>query len=93
MLEDEIPLPRQVGIGYPSNGRHRTKQLSYKDITTDAEGWTDVEEFLPLAFDLVLMKTDYKIINGWHTGTIWESLRLLPHYKVLKWKKKANDFE
>jgi hypothetical protein len=83
-------FPCRIGVDYwikqAPNGRMTPITFKYADSKMDIEGWTDPTHWLPIPFDLVLLKTDIKTRRGWWTGSEWYSLRLQPKEKVLYWK-------
>lgn len=63
------------------------KNRRYSDVIFDSHGFADAAHFLPADFDLCTLKTDIRIRHGWHTGTIWDGLRLGEKEKVISWKR------
>jgi len=66
--------------------------LSYDDVIYDIDGWADAKKYAPEQFDLVLIQTDNKTVNGWHTGEEWYSLRLRDYDDVLYWKRRKEAY-
>lgn len=75
-----VGKPRGTGKGY----------YGYKDVTEDYDGWVDAHQFLPLDFDLVLLKVPgRKPFTGWVYQKKWDS-GMVPKKvlkDVIKWKR------
>lgn len=70
----------------------RTRKATYSDVKFDQYGWTSVNDYMPMAFDLVYMRLNNgKMITGWQHDGIWEGLGLKEEDSVTKWKIKPLD--
>lgn len=83
--------PCHIGVHYwfktnAKGTRRNAIYFKYTDAQTDIEGWTDPKIWLPLPYDLVLLKTEKKIRRGWWDGFEWVSHRIKPSETVLYWK-------
>lgn len=76
----------KVGVYRKGKGKY-----TYKDVSFDANGWADVERFLPITFDLCLLKSKDRIFTGWFNGMTWDGLRMKPNDVVLYWKRKLDE--
>ena len=78
----------QVGSHKPGSV---DKKFSYSDVEFDKDGWADVSKYLPILYDLMLLKDGAgKNLVGWYSGSQWDGLR----YKgqnVTHWKRKMDD--
>ncbi len=63
---------------------------TYKDVLFDCDGWADVNLFLPIDYDLCLLKTDHKTYVGWNTGSGWDGLQVPDNLHVLYWKRQID---
>jgi len=61
------------------------------DVIFDLDGWADSKKYLPQPYEMVKIKTNERIRNGWWNGLYWESLRLKPGEKILAWKVIKNE--
>lgn len=67
----------------------KIRKAIYNDCSYDADGWADASKFLPLEYDLVLMKIkDKKTQIGWVSFNQWDGLKFGKTDEVLYWKKK-----
>jgi hypothetical protein len=68
----------------------RSAQVIYKytdaEADMDEDGWVDPALWVPLPYDMVRLKLERKVINGWWTGLEWFGHRLQEKDKVLYWK-------
>ena len=71
-----------VGRKAPGGGR-----LSYKGVPKDKDGFADAEKFLPMDFDLCILRTLGRTVTGWWTGQNWEGLKITKKTHVVSWKK------
>jgi len=62
-------------------------KFTYFDIEFDKEGWADPSLYLPLPFDLVVLKLRKENIMGWWNGAKWDGYKLRDCDKVFYWKK------
>lgn len=66
--------------------------FSYNDVKTDKDGWVNPKNYLPIPFEMVLLRIlrsgKEKIVSGWWTGAIWDSIDINKDEKVLSWKVK-----
>jgi hypothetical protein len=88
-------FPCQIGIDAWRKRNKRTKRsykftYKYTDAQADGKGWCDPRFWLPLPFDLCILRTNKRTCTGWWTGKEWSGLRLRAPETVLYWKK-AND--
>lgn len=69
------------------------KNLSYKSVPKDFDGWVDASKFLPVNFDILFLKlkNKSKIYHGWFTGKDWDGLRLDSNDEILFWKRKPEE--
>ena len=65
-----------------STYKNLKKRHNYKDVKYDDSGWADVSKYLPGDFDLCYLKTETKIIPGWHTNNSWDGKRVKENEKV-----------
>ncbi len=76
----------QVGQHKPGTKR----PYSYGDVFFDADGWADVKRYLPVSYELVLMKDENdKTIIGWHSGGSWDGLKYKAQ-EIKLWKRKMD---
>src|SRR3990167_256085 len=61
------------------------------NVVFDPDGWADCKRYLPQPYEMVKIKTNEHIRNGWWNGLYWESLRLKPGEKILAWKVIKNE--
>jgi len=61
---------------------------SYKDVKVDLDGWSDAKKYLPLDFDMCLLKFEDKTLPGWYCGNSWDGKKVHQNDKVLYWKLK-----
>lgn len=68
--------------------------LSYPKCEYDSEGFADVTKYLPVEFDLCLLKIEgkQKKILGWMQTSSWDGLLFRYGYKVTHWKRKVDDY-
>jgi len=60
----------------------------YKTTVFNKEGWADASKYLPIAFDLVTLKTSTdRKIAGWWNNHEWDGLYLKKEDQVVKWKR------
>jgi hypothetical protein len=79
----------KVGIDTIFDKRNnKNRKISYNDIIIDEDGWTDADKYLPIDFDLVIVKTNKKTYFAWHAFSYWEGLKLPEMSKVLCWKRR-----
>ncbi len=78
----------KVGFDVVREPGKNPRDFSYRDIKHEQDGWADIKKYLPIDFDLVLLKRLSKEPTpGWSTGTGWDGLRLDPRDKVIGWKQ------
>jgi hypothetical protein len=83
----------RVGACYTGDQNKRKKIFSYTQVEYDCDGWADAKRFLPMLFDLCLLKLKtHKTKPGWSSGPGWDGKDLQPEDQVLYWKRK-NDTE
>ena len=77
-----IQLLRETGKGYISIPKD-------KMIT----GWVSSDDYLPVPFDIVRVKTDLNsnFLMGWWTGTKWLGARIKPDSQFKFWKYSKED--
>lgn len=85
-------FPCRIGIDtWTKKGKKgkRPSQVPYKytDAKSDIEGWHDPKLWLPLPFDLCLVKLQDRTRVGWWSGKCWEGLRIKPEDCVKYWKR------
>ena len=80
------PLENQIII-VDKTYKTNKKKISYKDVGYDCEGWADAKKFLPACYDLCILKTKTRNLNGWHTGSIWDGSKIKSNEDVLCWKR------
>lgn len=67
------------------------KQITYADTGCDDDGWVDANKFVPVDFDLVLVRTDKdKTKPGWYCGQRWDGRRISSDEKILFWKRQMD---
>ena len=53
--------------------------------------WSDVDDYLPAEYDLILIKTaEGKIMKGWISHKTWDGMRLEENEIVKYWKLPEN---
>lgn len=69
-------------------GMEKSK-INYQNVPQDIDGWVDASQYLPVDFDLCLLKIKDRSRNepGWSVGAIWDGLRVEKNENVLFWKK------
>ena len=71
--------------------RHRKldgKKYKYIDVEYDSDNWVDAKRFLPVMYDLCLLRTELKTYHGWHNGLDWDGANIRPGMKILYWKRR-----
>ncbi len=72
-----------------SSEREKKPSFYYTDVFYNEEGWADAKKFLPINYDLVLVKTkDHVVKTGWSNGFGWDGLNLESEDEVLYWKRR-----
>jgi len=67
-------------------------KITYMNVPRDLKGWVKAKEFIPIPFDLVLIKDENEnIIHGWHTGHMWDGLLKNKKFIVTFWKRYHED--
>lgn len=70
---------------------YERKTFSYCHIPNIKNGWIDVSEYLPVDFDLCLLKTDNnKILTGWYNEYEWDGLNVDDEHVIKFWKRKLD---
>lgn len=77
---EEMTFPVKVNSFSP------TKLFRYCQVIYEEDNWADSTKYLPADFDLVFLKTDKGIKNGWHTGIGWDGKNVKADEKVYLWK-------
>lgn len=79
-------------VGTPSpykTEKGKERSYTYNDVMFDEKGWADVNEYLPIKFDLCSLKTDEgKIKSGWYTGQGWDGMKVREEHKITHWNRK-----
>jgi hypothetical protein len=68
-------------------GSNIERPLSYKDISTDADGWVETSQYIPGEFDLVILKNLDKTKSGWRSGNVWDGMRIDHSEEFTHWKR------
>jgi len=77
----------KVGLNRVKSEGKNERSFSYRDIKYDDNGWADRCKYLPIDYDLLILKRyGKKDTPGWYTGSKWEGLRLDEEDKVIAWK-------
>lgn len=77
----------QAGAHRPGTSK---KQYSYTDILFDKDGWADSSKFLPISYDLMLLKDEKGLKQiGWYTGQAWDGSRYNGQH-ITHWKRKMD---
>ena len=71
--------------------------MKTEDYTkTGIDEWIDAKKCKPALFEIVVLKTEDKIANGWYQGesysSKWFSLRWQRNTEVLYWKPTEDHF-
>jgi hypothetical protein len=83
----------RVGSNFISEKTNKYKVYSYTHVEYDYDGWADSKKYLPMLFDLCLLKLENgQTKAGWSTGPGWDGKNVLPDDRVLYWKRKT-DYE
>jgi hypothetical protein len=83
----------RVGSLYTHNQNKIKKLFSYTQVEYDCDGWADAKRFLPMLYDLCLLKLKTNETKaGWSSGANWDGKNVKPEDVVLFWKRK-NDAE
>lgn len=80
---------RQVGEIYPGN----KNPFSYKYVQPEENGWISVKKFMPRNFDLVYLKMEDKIKEGWYTGLGWYGYKIIPTDEPIYWKRRPDEMD
>lgn len=83
----------QVGISTYISKSGSKLTYSYRHVTETEDGWIDPSHWLPMCYDLVILKTDSTQKVGWFTGGRWDGRRIDPEDKIIAWKRKPEDEE
>lgn len=74
-------------------GKHKpgsNKPYSYSDVRFDSDGWADVKKYLPISFDLMLLKDEKnRTIVGWYAGGSWDGARYNGQ-EIKLWKREKD---
>lgn len=78
-------MTKKVGFRYPPDN----KKLTYARVETDADGWVDINDYLPADYDLTFVKLDNRsgTFSAWSTGTNWDGEKLSPDDTIVYWKR------
>lgn len=87
-------MTKKIGRDMIKTITNTRRYLSYNDLPNGKDEWVDADHYLPADYDMVYMDIkNKKVICGWSAGNGWESLRLRPGDKVLRWKRKQFEEE
>lgn len=73
---------------FVSPKNQQTYILSYNDVEKDVDGWVDASKYLPIDFDLLIVKTKESSFPAWSVGNHWDGVRVTDKTEVLFWKKR-----
>lgn len=80
----------QVGKNCKNPTRKNRRQITYSDLKKDKDGWIRIEEGIPQAFDLCLLKFENEYKFGWWNGRSWDGYKIKEGESPLYWKKKGD---
>ena len=63
--------------------------LKYQEI--DGYSWRNPKEHLPELFDLVQIKTERRVLPGWHDGDGWCARTMRSDESAVAWRKKKDE--
>ena len=70
----------------------KPRKVTYKDVAYDKNGWALPDQYLPIDYDLLLVKiAGKKSTSAWVCGKKWFGLRLDPSDVVVAWKRKPQE--
>jgi hypothetical protein len=70
----------------------KIRNVTYKDVRYDEDGWADAKRFIPADYDLVYLKIEGEpTTSGWSTGNNWDGLQIKEEHNILYWKKKQEE--
>lgn len=69
------------------------RPFAYSMIEQGPDGWIDADKYLPLDYDLVIIKTDGRPLTGWHGGNIWDGIKVPEGLNVKYWRRKHEEEE
>lgn len=83
---------QRIGKTYPPL-LEKTKKFTYVMMETDANGWVDVNNYLPEDYDLIYMKDaeGKRTVVGWLGANQWDGLNLPTNFKCKYWKRKEDN--
>jgi hypothetical protein len=67
----------------------KLRACRYSDIPTDEFRWVHDLSYLPIPYDLMVLKLEGRMKHkgGWWNGKTWEGRQLKPLDKVIAWKR------
>ncbi len=80
--------PYIVGKEYLTK-KGKKKFFKYSNVKFDGKGWADPQKYLPLEFDLCLLKLEQreKHYSGYWTGQCWDGANIKKDHTIQKWKR------
>ena len=65
----------------------------YSDVPTDDQGWVTDLRYIPIYFDMLVVKIRDKprAVSAWFDGKSWIGLRMRPGNVVVAWKRNPYD--
>lgn len=70
----------------------KVNRSKYAIAVYDAHGWADANDYKPIPYDIVILKTrNGKMFPGWWGKTVWQGARLRKDHEIIKWKRKRYD--
>lgn len=80
--------PKEVGKSYPE-----PKVFTYSRCKPEKNGWIDPNKYLPLTYDLVILKIkrnkkiSRKEFSGWWNGGLWDGPHITSTDEIVYWKR------
>ena len=81
----------QVGVDTYISKSGSKLAYTYRHVKQDADGWVKPEEWLPISFDLVILKLEVGTKMGWFTGDRWDGRKVNPEDEVIAWKRSLEE--
>lgn len=65
------------------------RKVAYKDAYSSVNEWVSAKKFLPVDYELVMIRISTgDLTYGWTIGEKWQGVLLTPKINVIAWKKK-----
>jgi len=81
----------QVGISTYISKTGCKLPYNYRHVTETEDKWVNPQEWLPIPYDLVILKIGSVEKVGWYTGNHWDGYKIKPEDIVSMWKRKIDD--